>query len=55
MDASSIITQVSREDEQLNSYPPEKGKGKHDKHTVSILLICVLVVTVQIVHLFAKK
>ncbi|CAG9771164.1 unnamed protein product [Ceutorhynchus assimilis] len=25
MDASSIITQVSREDEQLNSYPPEKG------------------------------
>lgn len=25
MDASSIITQVSRDDEQLNSYPPEKG------------------------------
>ncbi|XP_018330657.1 carboxy-terminal domain RNA polymerase II polypeptide A small phosphatase 1 [Agrilus planipennis] len=25
MDASSIIFQVSREDEQLNSYPPEKG------------------------------
>lgn len=25
MDASSIIAQVSREDEQLNSYPPEKG------------------------------
>lgn len=26
MDASSIITQVSRDDEQLNSYPPENGK-----------------------------
>lgn len=25
MDASSIIAQVSREDEQLNSYPPEKA------------------------------
>lgn len=25
MDASSFITQVSREDEQLNRYPPEKG------------------------------
>lgn len=26
MDASSIITQVSRDEEQLNSYPPENGK-----------------------------
>lgn len=26
MDGTSIITQVSRDDEQLNSYPPEKGK-----------------------------
>lgn len=26
MDASSIITQVSRDDEQLNTYQPENGK-----------------------------
>lgn len=26
MDATSIITQVSRDDEQLGTYGPEKGK-----------------------------
>lgn len=28
MDATSIITQVSRDDEQLNVYPGEKGKTR---------------------------
>ncbi|XP_022918869.1 phosphatase Herzog [Onthophagus taurus] len=35
MDASSIITQVSREDEQLNSYPPEKGTISRDESDLS--------------------
>ncbi|KAK9739209.1 NLI interacting factor-like phosphatase [Popillia japonica] len=35
MDASSIITQVSRDDEQLNSYPPEKGTLPRNENDVS--------------------
>lgn len=30
MDATSIITQVSRDDEQLNVYPSDKGGKKED-------------------------
>ncbi|KAK4879219.1 hypothetical protein RN001_007365 [Aquatica leii] len=35
MDASSIITQVSRDDEQLNSYPPEKGSLTRTENDIS--------------------
>ncbi|KAK9869443.1 hypothetical protein WA026_003198 [Henosepilachna vigintioctopunctata] len=35
MDASSIITQVSREDEQLNNYPPEKETLPNDENDIS--------------------
>ncbi|KAB0798646.1 hypothetical protein PPYR_09639 [Photinus pyralis] len=35
MDASSIITQVSRDDEQLNSYPPEKGSLTRTDNDIS--------------------
>ncbi|XP_044266590.1 phosphatase Herzog [Tribolium madens] len=35
MDASSIITQVSRDDEQLNSYPPEKGTLPRTENDIS--------------------
>ncbi|KAF7281371.1 hypothetical protein GWI33_004854 [Rhynchophorus ferrugineus] len=35
MDASSIIAQVSREDEQLNSYPPEKGSQSLNENVQS--------------------
>lgn len=40
MDASSIITQVSRDEEQLNSYPPENGKY-HIKIWIKIIQVCV--------------
>lgn len=32
MDATSIITQVARDDEQLNVYPNEKGKCNYIAH-----------------------
>lgn len=35
MDASSIITQVSREDKQLNNYPPEKETLPNDENDIS--------------------
>ncbi|XP_017773868.1 PREDICTED: carboxy-terminal domain RNA polymerase II polypeptide A small phosphatase 1 [Nicrophorus vespilloides] len=35
MDASSIITQVSRDNEQLNSYPPEKGTLPKNENDIS--------------------
>lgn len=40
MDATSIITQVSRDDEQLGTYGPEKGKTKKMD---GWLIICSLV------------
>lgn len=48
MDANSIITQVSRDDEQLNAFTNEKGIYTKHKFTISITYIGVFNEILQI-------
>lgn len=51
MDATSIITQVARDDEQLNVYPNEKGKCNILYLQINMIVKCHKINKVTNIHL----